>query len=117
MFPPVYKTIRTPEVIAIVADRIGRHGEIGQDEQRPYITWSIVIGNPHDQISGAPCSDFTSVDINCWHPTDGGVEQLALEVRAALDAAGHHNRVRVNLRDPETRLYRVGIEADFITQR
>lgn len=117
MFPPVYRTLRTANVIAIVGDRIGRHGEVGQDETRPYITWSIVVGNPHDHISGSPPSDFTTVDINCWHPTDAGIEALALSVQSALDAAGHHNRVRVNQRDPDTRLYRVGIEADFITQR
>lgn len=117
MFPAVYQTLRTPAVVAIVDDRIGRHGEVGQDERRPYITWSIVIGNPHDHLSGPPPSDFTTVDINCWHPTDAGVETLALAVRAALDAALICNRVRVNRRDPDTRLYRVGLEADFITQR
>lgn len=117
MFPPVYRTLRADAVIAIVADRIARHGEISQNEIRPYITWSIVVGNPHDHLSGPPPSDFTTVDINCWHQTDAGIEALALAVRGALDEAGHHNRVQVNLRDPDTKLYRVGIEADFITQR
>jgi len=117
MFPPVYRALRTPAVIAIVEDRIGRHGEVAQDERRPYIVWSIVIGDPHDHLSGPPISDFTTVDINCYHEDDAGVEELALAVQSALDAAGHHNRVRVNRRDPDTRLYRVGIEADFITQR
>lgn len=117
MFPPVFRTIHTPAVAAIVGDQIGRHGEVPQNGARRYITWSIVLGLPHDQISGSPPSDFTTVDINCWHDTDSGIQALALGVRDALDTAGIHYRVRVNLREPDTRLYRVGIEADFITQR
>ncbi|SDW95010.1 tail completion protein gp17 [Lysobacter enzymogenes] len=117
MFPPVFQVLQTGAVIAIVGERIARHGDIAQDERRPYITWSIVIGNPHDNLSDAPPSDFTTVDINCWHTTDAGVEALALAVRDALDARLICNRVRVNQREPDTRLYRVGIEADFITQR
>ena len=30
MFPPVYRTLRTPAVIALVGERIGRHGEVPQ---------------------------------------------------------------------------------------
>jgi hypothetical protein len=118
MFPRVYSTLRaSAAVLALVGDRIGRNGEVPQDTAKPYITWLIVSGQPHDQISGTPCSDFTTVQIDCWSTTDDGIEALAVAVRDALDAAGHHNRVVINGRDSETRLYRVGIEADFITQR
>lgn len=117
MFPPVYRTIRTPEVAAIVGDRIGRHGEVAQDEARPYIVWQIVTGNPHDQLSGPPTSDFTTIQIDCYHADDGGVETLASSVRAALDAELIVNRITVNNRDAQTRLYRVSIDADFINQR
>lgn len=118
MFPPVYATLRAnATVLSTVADRISRHGDIEQDATRPYITWFIVSDQPHDEISGPPCSDFITTQIDCWHQTDAGIASLAEAVRDALDAAGVHNRVRINGREPDTRLYRVGIEADFITQR
>ena len=117
MFPPVFKTLSTTAVTAIVGTRIGRHGEVAQDEVRPYIVWQIVIGQPYDNLSAAPCGDFTTVQIDCYHPTDKGIQELGVAVRAALDAAGVHNRVTVNNRDPDTKLYRVGIDADFITNR
>ena len=117
MFPPVFKTLSTTAVTAIVGTRIGRHGEVAQDEVRPYIVWQIVTGQPYDNLSAAPCGDFTVVQIDCYHQTDAGIQQLGVAVRAALDAAGVHNRVTVNNRDPDTRLYRLGIDADFITNR
>lgn len=118
MFPPVYQTLRGNSTVdTTVGDRIGRHGEIEQDATRPYITWQIVSGNAFDNLSSAPCGDFTTVQIDIYHPTDGGASALAEAVRAALDADLIVNRVVVNLRERETRLYRVGLEADFITQR
>ena len=117
MFPPVFKTLSTTAVTAIVGARIGRHGEVAQDEVRPYIVWQIVTGQPYDNLSAAPCADFTVVQIDCYHQTDAGVEQLANAVRAALDSKLISNRVSVNRRDKDTRLYRVGLDADFITGR
>lgn len=118
MFPPVYQALRaSAAVVAIVGDRIGAHGEVPQDTTRPYITWFVVSGEPQDQISGTPCADFDTVQIDCWHQTDAGIRALGLAVRDAIDASGVSNRLRVNLREPETKLFRVGIEADFILQR
>lgn len=117
MFPKVYRTIRTPAVATIVDTRIGRHGEVSQTEQRPYIAWQIVVGQPYDNLSSAPGGDFTTVQLDCYHPTDAGAEALALAVRAALDVALICNRVVLDNRDPDTKLYRVGMEADFIDQR
>lgn len=117
MFPKVYRTIRTAAVMAIVDDRIGRHGEVSQTENLPYIVWQIATGSGFENLSAAPGGDFTTVQIDCYHKTDAGVELLAVAVRAALDGALIVNRVVVNNRDPETKLYRVGLEADFIDQR
>lgn len=120
MFPNVFRTIHTPTVAAIVGDRIGRHGFVKQTEPRPYITWQIISGQPYDNLSSAPGGDFTTVQIDCYcggDKADEQVETLALAVRAALDASLICNRVVLNSRDPETKLYRVGMEADFIDQR
>ena len=88
MFPPVFKTLSTTAVTAIVGTRIGRHGEVAQDEVRPYIVWQIVTGQPYDNLSAAPCGDFTVVQIDCYHQTDAGVVQLATAVRAAGSPLG-----------------------------
>lgn len=114
MFPKVFKVISTNDVKAIVGTRIGRHGEVSPGETKPYITWQIVGDDPQLQLSGSPCTNFTAIQIDCYHATDAGIEQLAVAVRAALDTARVANRVVIDARDTETRLYRVGLQADFI---
>lgn len=111
--------IASVAVTAIVADRIGGHGEVAQGEVRPYITFFTVIGQPFDQISGPPISDRDTQQIDCWHATEKGIRQLARAVRDALDAAGFHNRIVIDHREPAgaTRLYRIAFQADFITNR
>lgn len=118
MFPNVYALLHADAAVtAIVGQKIGRHGSMPQDTDAPYITWFVVADAPHNTLSEAPQSDFNSVQIDCWSDDDAEVAKLARAVRAALDAAGHHNRVVVDLRENDTKLYRVGIEADLITQR
>lgn len=118
MFPNVYSLLlAAPAVTAIVGMKIGRHGSMPQETAAPYITWIVVGDQPHNTLSEAPGSDFNTVQIDCWSDDDAEVTRLARSVRDALDAAGHHNRVAVDLREPDTKLYRVGIEADLITQR
>ena len=51
MFPRVYQTLTAnATVVAMVGNRIGRHGVIQQTETRPYITWQIVLGQPYDTL-------------------------------------------------------------------
>jgi len=117
MFPKVFRAIRTPAVAAIVDDRISSHGGAARTDKRPYITWQIVTGDPYSNLSSAPGGDFTSVQIDCYHEDETGAEELALAVRAALDALLIVNRVVIDTIDSDTQLYRVGLEADFIDQR
>lgn len=117
MLPKVFPVLTTPAVLAIVGGtpvRIFRHGAAPQDTAKPYVTWFEVTGQPYDQISGLPCGDFDSVQIDCWSMDDTQVETLARAVRDAVDAAGFSNRLVINHRDLDTKLYRIGLQADFI---
>lgn len=118
MLPNVYATLRlNSAVVTTVANRIYRHGSAPQNVVKPYVTWFTVSGMPENNLSDSPFSDMDSIQIDCWHETDTGVEQLALAVRNALDNAKIVNRLIFNGRENETRLYRIGLEADFITSR
>lgn len=123
MFAPICRTINTAAVRAIVGNppRIYSSGLAPEGVTAPYITWFVVAGQPYDHLSGAPGADNDSIQIDCWTGPDDDQElvciNLARAVRDALDAAGQANRIIVNTRDPDTWLFRVGLQVDFIHNR
>lgn len=118
MLPLVFKVLRdNPAVPAIVGMRIYRFGRAPQDVVTPYITWFLVNGRPEDQLSGAPCVDFDSVQIDCYSGDEEQAEELAYAARDALDTAGIANRMIRNFQDKDTKLYVLSLEADFILNR
>ena len=118
MLPNVYQVLRgNATVVSTVGTRIYRHGSAPQDVQKPYITWFMVAGTPQDILNAAPCHDRDTIQIDCWSETDNGVETLAYAVRAALDSQLISNRMVINNRETDTKLYRIAIEADFIASR
>jgi len=118
MLPNIYSILRAnATVLSSVSTRIYRHGAAPQDVVKPYITWFVITGMPELQISGTPCSDMDTIQIDVWHETDSGVETLAYAVRDALDSAKYANRMIQNLRETDTRLYRISFEVDVIQSR
>ena len=123
MLPNVFPVLNTPEIQALVGNpsRIYDFGSAPPGAKAPYITFLNVSGIPHDQISGAPCSDSDTVQIDIYAgPQESGkaqIRKLATLVRDALDGAGIANRLIIQGRDNDTRLFRVSLEADFISNR
>jgi hypothetical protein len=123
MLAPVFKTINTPAVRGHVGanPRIYGSGMAPQGVAAPYITWFTVIDNPYDQLSGPPDADNGTVQIDCWSGPDDDQEaaciSLAGAVRDALDEAGIANRVFIHTREPDTKLFRIGLQTDFIRGR
>lgn len=114
----VYQVLRSnATVVSTVGTRIYRHGAAPQDVTKPYITWFMVSGTPQDVINAAPCHDKDTIQIDCWSETDAGVETLAYAVRAALDSQLISNRIIIDSRETDTKLYRMALEADFIASR
>lgn len=121
MFAPIYATLNTSAVKNIVANRIYAFGSAPQNVLAPYITWFVVATDPHNQISGAPCGDTDTIQIDCWTgPKDGRESDcvaLAKAVRDALDEAGQANRVIINTRDADTKLFRISLQVEFLHNR
>lgn len=115
MLPPIFTWLKTTAVQAVIGTppRAYRHGEAPQDTTRPYVTWNIVSGVPENELSDLPTVDRVAVQIDCWHQTDAGVETLATAVRNAIEPYGHMTNIVINLREPETKLYRIGLQFDI----
>lgn len=121
MLAPIYPTISTPAVQAIVGDRIYGKGMAPQGVATPYITWFTVSGDPYLNLSEAPHADSDAIQIDCWAgPTDdqeGVCNQLAQAVRDEMDAAGQACRIIIDTREADTKLFRIGLQVDFIHSR
>lgn len=118
MMPLIYPLLRSnAALLALVSNRIYRHGSAPQDVAKPYIAWFLVSNRPEDQISGTPFADFDTVQIDCYSTDDTQVETMVYAVRDTLDAAGHANRLIRDMRETDTELFVVTIEADIIRSR
>lgn len=126
MLPAVFQMLKASTAVkAIVGTnppRIYRHGSAPQRPDNlplsdPYITWQIISGVPENNLSDLPPVDRMSVQVDCWHQTDAGVDTLATAVRDALEPHGHMTGVIVDLQEFETQLYRMGMQFDFFTDR
>lgn len=118
MLPPIYETLHgSAAVEAIVGDRIYPHADAPQDVEKPYITWQQISLGPANTLSDAPGIDRCTVQIDCWHPTSAGLATLARAVRDAIEPQCHITGAPVDLRDPETRLYRYAWQADWWLSR
>ena len=117
MLPAIYDILASSAAVTAIVGtnptRAYRHRSAVQDTTRPYITWALAGGVPENQLSDVPGIDRMSIDIDCWHPTDTGVEQLAAAVRGAIEPLGHVTNVSPDLREAETKLYRLTIQADI----
>lgn len=121
MLAPIFRTINTPAVQAIVGDRIYGKGRAPQNTQAPYITWFTVVGDPYANLSESPHADNDSVQVDCWTgPADDQeavCNQLAKAVRDAVDAAGQACHLVIDTRESDTGLFRIGLQVGFIHVR
>lgn len=122
LFPPVFQWLKASEAVkAIVGTnppRIWKHGSAPQSPtgaplSQPYITWFIAAAAPENNLSDPVPVDRYSAQIDCWHQTQDGVEALAVEARDAMESHCHMTGVIANLREPETKLYRIGLTFDI----
>lgn len=117
MLPPVFQLLKaSDDVKAIVGQnppRIYRHDDAPQDVQRPYVSWFVIDAQPENNLSDPPPTDRMPVQVDCWHPTEAGIERLAKAVRDAIEPSAHMTGMPVNGRDRETKLYRIALQFDF----
>ena len=117
MFPPIFKILNVPVVQAKVGNapaRIYDFGSAPADVQKPYMAFQQVSNDRLENVSDAPCGDVDAVQLDIYAETRDGARELARIVRDVLDAAGLTNRMVLQLQEPDTLLYRVGMEVNFI---
>ena len=121
MLPPVFQALKASAAVkAIVGTnppRIYRHGNAPEDASKPYITWFVVSGVPENNLSDLPPVDRVTVQIDCCHQTDGGIEVMAESVRDACEPSAHMTSIIFDGREIESKLYRIALQFDWFLDR
>lgn len=122
MLPPVFQTLKASAAVKNIVGqnppRIYRHGAAPQGVDKPYITWSVVGAAPANNLTSTPPIDAYTVQVDCWHQTDAGIETLAEAVRDAIEPVAHMTGIPVNQRElSDTKLYRIALQFDWWTPR
>lgn len=122
MLPPVFQWLKASSAVKNIVGtnppRIWRHGAApqstdGQPIGQPYITWFVASNFPLNNLSDPVPADRYSAQVDCWHQTDAGIEALASAARDAMEAQCVMTGIIANLREPETKLYRIGLTFDI----
>ncbi|MCC2632182.1 MAG: hypothetical protein K0S48_68 [Ramlibacter sp.] len=117
MLPPIFALLKAaPAVTAIVGTdpvKVFRHGAAPQGTVAPYVVWSVISDVPENNLSDLPPTDRVTVQVDCYHTTDAGIEQLAIAVRNALEPHGHMTGMPINQRETDTQLFRIALQFDL----
>lgn len=122
MFPPIHTILsQDSEVSALAVGGIWRHGDAPKGVTAPYVTWFLVVGVPENNLSDGPGIDGDVIQLDCWSENNGtgdeGVETLAVAVRDAIENHAHIEAYTDDGRDPETKRFRISMQAKFWVSR
>lgn len=125
MLPKVRSTLQASSaVVALVGPRVYRHNNAPQDlisDARArgigYVTWFLVTGDPQNTLSELPSKDRMTIQVDCWHPDDVTCEQIAINVRNAIEPYAYMTGQPIDARDPATKLYRMALQFDWFVDR
>lgn len=122
MLPPVFATLKAyqpvRDIVGTNPPRIYRHGSAPQTTDKPYVTWFVVSDAPENELSETPPIDRYTVQVDCWHQSDSGIESLAEAVRDAIEPYAHMTGMPINQREMlDTKLYRIALQFDWFVPR
>lgn len=117
MILPIYKMLsESPEVTALVGDRIFE--DVAPDDTKPpYVVWQELSGTPRNHLDCPAHTDHIMYQAMCYDANQTAVYQLREAVRKALEQDSYILNSRISGRDPETKLYVRGFDANWFLNR
>lgn len=91
-------------------------GSAPQGVEKTYATYQLVGGSPMNTLT-IPDADRMSYQIDVFSTDASKCVEAANAMRDVLQLHGYITGYNVNAREPETRLWRVSFDIDFITNR
>ena len=97
--------------------RLYPFGEARQQDVYPYAVWQIVGGQPENYLSGAPDTDSFTTQIDVYAKTWSSARAVADALQAAIEGSAYVTAYNGEMRDPETKSFRVSFTVDWVTPR
>jgi hypothetical protein len=97
--------------------RLYPFGEARQQEIYPYAVWSVVGGQPENYLGDRPNVDSASTQVDVYARSWSSAREVYAALRDAIEGAAYVSAFNGEMRDPETKSYRVSFTVDWITNR
>jgi hypothetical protein len=97
--------------------RLYPFGEARQQETYPYAVWQLVGGRPENYLSDRPDVDSFSTQVDVYAKTWRSAREVAEALQSAVEGDAHVSAYNGEMRDPETKSFRVSFTVDWITAR
>lgn len=97
--------------------RLYPFGEARQQEAYPYAVWQVVGGQPENYLSGPPDADSLSTQVDVYARSWRSARDVRDALVAAMEGAAYVTAWNGEMRDPETKSFRISFTVDWITHR
>lgn len=123
MYAPIFATLSAnADVVALLKAGTGvlrcyPAGQAPQDVVKPYMVFQQITGTPENHLNQAPQVDNFGVQVDIYGDTLADVRTVGKAVRDAIEVVAYVTAWLGESREPDTQLYRLSFETDWITDR
>jgi hypothetical protein len=122
MYPPLHAVCAADTSVQdLLSDgtylRLYPFGEARQADVYPYAVWQIVGGRPENYLGQTPDVDSFSTQVDVYGKTWASVREVAAALQAAIEEVAHVTGYNGEMRDPDTKSFRVSFTVDWVTSR
>jgi hypothetical protein len=121
MFPPLFARLNASSAVKALLGtsplRVWPFGEVMAGAIKPYAVWQIITGSPENFLAGVPDTDGFTTQLDVYGDTPATVRAAAVALRDALEPVAYIVSWREPPREPDTNLYRISFDVDWLTPR
>jgi hypothetical protein len=122
MYPPLHAVCAADtSVQSLLSDgtylRLYPFGEARQADVYPYAVWQIVGGRPENYLGQTPDVDHFSTQVDVYGRTWASAREVAAALQAAIEEVAHVTGYNGEMRDPDTKSFRVSFTVGLVTNR
>jgi hypothetical protein len=117
IFPLLFASNDVKALMGSDPMRVYSFSQAPKDSAVPYVTYSVIGGQPQNEMDKSPSVDIASTQVDIWAATEEQSAACFEAIRDVLEEAAHMTSFSVVDIDPETKLYHRSMDFDFFEDR